>query len=145
MRLLLTGIFTASILMGIVAFHRYAQSERYIRADIGAFLRRGAALTVPQCVGEVLSWTKRCQAMLSLCDASVSRMMNACLHGQDRRGYCGSLKVSTADTSFGFRDCKARGVNGRQKKACAASYRMIASFCHHVRTQTTTQATQPNP
>lgn len=135
-RLVLLVVFSLSSVLGVLAYWRYQQSERFIRGSIAAFGVRGAKATVEQCVDQVVVWTESCRAMIGLCDASVSRMMNACLKGQDRSQACAAiLPNATADTRFGHEACIKRGVTRRTKKACAAAYRMIAAHCQLQREQ----------
>jgi hypothetical protein len=133
-RLILLIMLSISLALGVLAYWRYQQSEHFIRGSMTAFERRGTEASVEQCVDEVISWTEECSAIIGLCDASVSRMMNACLRGQDRSRYCAGVPSSaTADTRFGYPECKRRGVKGRTKKACAAAYRMLAAHCELLR------------
>lgn len=127
--LVLTSIFILSTLLGVYAYARYRQSEKYIRKALIEFEQRGRESNVEQCVDQALSWSRRCTAIVGLCDASISRMVNACLGGGDRTEYCRSIAHLPKTTDFGFPQCRRRGLKGRRKKACAAAYRMIAAHC----------------
>lgn len=131
-RWVLIVVFALSTMLGALAFWRYRVSEAALRADLASFARRGAGLSVEQCVDAVIAWNSNCRAIIGLCDASVSRMTNACLKAADRQVYCRQLAPGeTADTRFGKVPCARRQVKGRAKKACAAAYRMIAARCEN--------------
>jgi hypothetical protein len=131
--LILGVVFGVSAILGVMAFKRYRDSENYIQASLSKMKEQGKSLGVEQCVDEILAWHKRCKAMAGLCQAAVSRLMGVCLRARDRRPYCVSLKQSTTDTRFGYKECKARGVKRHRKKACAGLYRTIDSHCHLIK------------
>jgi hypothetical protein len=122
-------VFAALMAVGVVVIRRYIESERHIKAVLAEMTERGPDLDAEGCVDAVLEWAPRCTAMKTLCDASVPRVMEACLSGRDRDGYCASLGARASDTHFGVPECKARGVTRATKKVCALAYRAIDGFC----------------
>ena len=124
-------LLSLSTLLGAVAYWRFTVSERFLTRSFVVLERRGRTLTVEKCVDEVLRWGTRCEAMKSLCDASVPRQLEACLAGSDRSAYCRSIGQRYMATEFGVPECRARGIlhRGREKTNCALSYRAIAAYC----------------
>jgi hypothetical protein len=84
------------------------------------------------CVDRVLRWRDHCEAMQSLCDASVPRMMEACLRCSDQGGYCRGLGSAFMATQFGVPQCRERKLDRPHKKICALSYRAIATHCERL-------------
>lgn len=89
----------------------------------------GASADPEGCVDAMLEWHARCDAPVDLCELTVPRIMGACLEGQDRTAWCEALPVTTQDTRFGKKECEARGVTKKNKKACATAYRSIDHTC----------------
>lgn len=130
---LVVGIlFALSVAVGILAYSRFITSDRRLRADLGRLAAEGRKLSVEGCVDATIRWSTRCAAMKSLCDATTPQMMARCLGARDRTEYCRSLGDAGRDTHFGFKECKARGVNRKTKKTCAIAYRAIRSHCDGV-------------
>jgi hypothetical protein len=125
------ALLAIASLLGVLAFYRYSQSERALVAELTAMAKRAASLDVDGCVSETLAWNKRCEAMKTLCDASVPRMMETCLRGADRSSRCRALGDRVMATQYGVAECKARGRT-RRDKPCALSYRAIASHCDRI-------------
>ena len=125
------ALFAASFAIGVVAYARYVSSEKALTADLAAIADKGKALSVEQCVDEVLAWHARCEAMKSLCDLSIPRMMFECLKAQDRAPYCDGLTRTTEETTFGVAECKARGAYSERttRNVCATAYRSIDAHC----------------
>ena len=122
-------LLSLSIVIGVVAFWRFTRSDRYLRRAFVAMQSRGHDLTAEQCIDEVLRWSGTCEAMKSLCDASIPRMMQACLVARDRKALCQELGQKVMATQFGFVECKARQLNPQRKTTCALAYREIAEYC----------------
>jgi len=122
-------IFSFSSIIGIVAYSKYVSSEKTLLQNFNKMSSLGKTASVETCVDHVLNWRKTCQAMKSLCDVSVPRMMGACLGSQNRKPYCNQLGTTSSDTHFGYKECQARKVNKKTKKACALSYRVIDNHC----------------
>lgn len=127
------ALIIASVIIGVVAFWRYRMSETALtqaRLDIA---RKGAALTPEQCVETVVEWARRCEAMKTLCDASMPRMTKVCLEAADRAEYCARVgHDAMAASSFGYDDCERLGGDRNAMKACALSYRAIANHCENL-------------
>lgn len=130
---LVVGILLAlSVVVGVVAYSRFIRSDRHLRTDLERLAAEGKELSVEGCVDATIRWSTRCEAMKSLCDATTPQIMARCLGARDRSKYCRSLGESGRDTRFGYKECKARGVNRKTKKTCAIAYRAIRSHCDGV-------------
>jgi hypothetical protein len=97
---------------------------------------RTEALTVEQCVDEVLAWVEACPGMSSWCESSLPDVTNQCLDSQDRSEYCEQVGDAVLSTRFGFEECSARydQIEGRYtrryaKKHCSLIMRVIAGHC----------------
>ena len=121
------GLF--SVLAGALAYRMFNISQVHIKAELIAATESGRVCDPEGCVTHVMAWYGRCAAMKSLCDSSVERMMGACLAGRDRAQECVPFIGRARDTHFGFEECKARGVDRWNKKACGNAYRSIDHFC----------------
>ncbi len=94
------------------------------------------ALSVDECVDEVLDWVEACPGISSWCESSLPDVMNQCLDTQDRAAYCEEVGDAVKSTRFGFEECSARydQIEGRYarryaKKHCSILYRVIAGRC----------------
>jgi hypothetical protein len=67
--------------------------------------------------------------MKNLCDATVYRMMEACLSAAPRHEYCASVSSQSSSTAFGFDACAEQAKSRDIKKACAAAHRAIDAHC----------------
>lgn len=134
--LVVSVLFALSVVIGVVAYWRFIASDRYLRADLKRLAAQGKQLTVEGCVDATLAWGRSCKAMKSLCDATAPEMMGKCLAARDRSSYCRRLGTTGHDTHFGFKECKARGVDRKSKKTCATAYRAIATHCDRLRART---------
>ncbi|GMV42713.1 MAG: hypothetical protein AMXMBFR64_44290 [Myxococcales bacterium] len=141
--LIVVASMAALVGVGLVIVSRYEASERAVAQGVEELGERGRTLDAEGCVDAVLDWSDRCAGMKSLCDASVPRVMGACLAAQDRRAWCASLGDRTSDTHFGYRECAERGVKGAAKKKCAMTYRAIDSYCKQPSAAGTADAVGP--
>jgi hypothetical protein len=94
------------------------------------------ALTVENCVDEVLAWVEACPGVSSWCESSLTDVTNQCLESQDRSAYCTEVGDAVLTTRFGFEECSVRydQIEGRYerryaKKHCALIFRVIAGHC----------------
>lgn len=94
------------------------------------------ALSVEQCVDEVLDWVETCPGVSSWCESSLPDVTNLCLDTQDRSAYCESVGDAVLSTRFGFEECSERydKIEGRYarryaKKHCSVIMRVIAGRC----------------
>jgi len=124
--------------MGAVAYRNYARSESYLAASYERMRLRGAGLDVEGCVDETLAWTRDCEAMKSLCDASMPHVLQICLGAAERTAYCAAVRTRSSDTRFGFAECKARALDRNETKSCGICYRSIDAYCKH-----STEVAQP--
>lgn len=129
-------LFGLSVAIGVVAYWRFIVSDRYLRDDLRRLADQGKQLTVEGCVDATLAWGRSCKAMKSLCDATTPEMMGKCLAARNRESYCRRLGTTGHDTRFGFKECKARGVDRKSKKTCAIAYRAIADHCDRLQART---------
>ncbi len=134
-------LFIGALIIGVVSYVQFMRSEELLHRDFKDMRTRGAALAVEQCVDEVLDWHRTCGAMGVLCDKSVGRMMEMCLDGRDRTGYCSTVDATKAQTSsYGYQECKQRGMHEgkfrrKKKKVCGTAYRAVAYHCEQIRTK----------
>lgn len=124
-----TIILLVSIAIGVTAYYRFVKSEKHLTSTFEHFLAVGSEKTAFDCVDEVVEWSKRCSAMLSLCEDSVQRMMTACLQGKSRSEACAAVEPERRKTSFGYDDCAKKGLDRVRKRACADAYRAFDKFC----------------
>ena len=133
-----------SIILGVIAFWRYKESEKHLHIAFDEIRAAGAALSTEECVSRVLSWRTECEAMKSLCDQSIPMAMSHCLSAKDRSGYCTALRADASDASadknrgrWTYQKCKDHGVTkangyGRDDvKACGHAFTTIQTFCSH--------------
>ncbi|MCZ7587010.1 MAG: hypothetical protein M5R36_28715 [Deltaproteobacteria bacterium] len=76
-----------------------------------------------------MAWRRTCSAMSTECDASVDRLVRACLGAKDRRAYCRDLGDRSSSTHFGYQECVPYEKDRPLKKACALGFRVIDRFC----------------
>ena len=133
LRLVLGGVTILAVVLGVLAYWRYTESERYFAETLVEMDRKGTQLDTEGCVSEVMKWHQRCEANKPLCDNGVPRVMTHCLAGRDRASYCETLDYSSAKAKWVIDKCLERGEVCRDKKqcACANAYRAIDSFCRH--------------
>lgn len=130
LRWVLGAIAAASLLLGGFSYARYRQAEVELRGALVNLRQQGAQLDAEGCIEAGLQWTRRCNALLDLCNASVSRVVNACLQARDRRAECRSFGRSLEDARVVFRRCAKHGAEGRRgHKNCVEAYRMLAATC----------------
>ena len=127
--LLIGGVLAAMVAVSALIVRRFDVSERIVTAALVEMGERLLALDAEGCVDATLDWSLGCEAMRTICEASVQRVMHACLDARDRGTYCESVKEVRQDTHFGVEQCRARGVDRRGKKACALAYGTIDGFC----------------
>ncbi len=119
------------VVMGYGSTAKYFESEDHIGLTLAHMQEAGATATVEQCVDEVLEWRPNCMALVGLCDASIDRVMSACLAGQDRTEECLGLRDKIGHTGMGVKECRERGIERRegQDKECAGSYGQLSAYC----------------
>ncbi len=133
LRLVLGGLITLALVLGVLAYWRYTVSERHFAKTIAEMDALGPTLDTDGCVGAVLDWHARCTANKPLCDDGVPRIMTHCLVGADRQSTCEELDLSSAKAQWVYGKCQDRGTPCRDRKkcACADAYRTVDSFCRH--------------
>jgi hypothetical protein len=118
-----------SLAAGAWGFHMLQVSQVFIKTSLLGVATKGKNATVEQCIDVTMHWYQSCEAMKSLCESSVPRVMQECLVAQDRSGDCKELGLTTMNTHFGFQECEARKVTRFTRKACANAYRAIDHRC----------------
>lgn len=136
-----SGLWVVGIVMvfatglAIFASYRFRSSEQYLTQAHDEFAERGEALTVSECVNSVLEWRHECEAMKSLCDSNVERMVTACIEARDRSGYCASVGDSISDSHFSAAACADHGIDRSERepwKFCGMAYRAVDFHCRSV-------------
>lgn len=118
-----------SLVAGVWFFRMVLFSERHLKAEEAALRQVGASVNAEGCVTAVLEWYGRCEALKSLCDTGVTRLMVACLDGQPSRPECPSYVGQGAKSNYGYKQCMDRGVTKTNKKACGNAYMAIDQLC----------------
>jgi hypothetical protein len=133
LRLVLGGIGVLAVVLGVLAYWRYTESEANFAKALAHMQAVGGDLDTEGCVDEVLKWHEECSANKPLCDNGVPRVLTHCLVQADRAATCDSLDMSSAKAQWVYKQCLDRGTPCRDKKrcACADAYRAIDSFCRH--------------
>ena len=141
--IVLTILFTCSTVMGVVAYWRYTESERFLHRDWAEISAKGSKIDAEECVPLVLEWHRNCEAMKSLCNHSIPMTMTHCL-GQDRatpervaerKAYCDAMVTPSSLGRWTFKKCKAIGVSKEhgstrdERKACSYAFKALEEFC----------------
>ena len=122
-------ILGCSILLGIYAFYQYRQSEKFLLAQMKKVETAEPATSPLECLDRTIDFAQNCQAMETLCKASVSRYMAICLSHAPTENFCKTLGDKPKTTHFGYQGCHKRKLVGLPKKACAIAYRTIERHC----------------
>jgi hypothetical protein len=153
---LVFGVLTIiTLVVGILGYRRYANSERWVAEGIAEMDRIGAQLEPEGCIDAAVHWYDACdqhQANAAVCLQGVSILMFHCLGARDREPTCElyldpnsavhqptegmrerARNAETAGESgrWVYARCEERGMNCINKRecACAEAYRAIDSFC----------------
>jgi hypothetical protein len=144
-----------SVVIGVLGYRRYANSERWVAEGITKMDEIGAQLDVEGCVDEAVQWYGACDehdANAAVCLQGVGIVMQHCLAARDRESTCELYldpESKVHEASEGMRErarnpdaagesgrwvyarCEERGMVCRNKRecACAEAYRAIDSFC----------------
>lgn len=97
------------------------------------------------CVDVALDWARECVGVKQLCDHYVTRVTQECMLEGEESGlhdeYCQHIEALTASSSFGARECAARGVRRDiDAEACGNAYRAIDAHCQYVRDKVRVEA-----
>jgi|GEM_PF-4673466 len=142
------AIFALSTVLGTWFAVLLMNSEQHLWESQLQAQQAGVELDAEGCVGWAMEWRQGCTAIESLCDSTIDPIVESCMQGADRSGWCGEVKGHSGSTSFDFARCEARGVpwkkpakgfwdralfgGGRTtsaRKACASAYRAAADWC----------------
>jgi hypothetical protein len=118
-----------SVAAGGWFFRMVLFSEKHLKAEVEALRTVGASADAEGCVSAVLEWYGRCEALKSLCDTGVTRLMVACLDAKEPRDECAAYAGQGAKAQYGYKECMARGVTKANKKACGEAYMAIDHVC----------------
>lgn|GEM_PF-1117371 len=155
LKLVFGALAFVSISVGVGAYWRYANSERWVAEGIATMDRRGAELEPEGCIDEAVAWYGECdqqQANAAVCLQGVPLLMFHCLGARDRADTCEQYlnpdspvrqpseamrerarNAATAGDSgrWVYGRCEMRGMTCVNKRecACAEAYRAIDSFC----------------
>ncbi len=128
---LMTFLVVSWVVLGIAGTSNYFDSEDHIGKTQQRLYDAGATASIDECVDLVLEWHPACTALTGLCDASVDRVMGACLAGQDRTAECRDIAARIGDTELGVAECRARGIERRkgQDRECSKSFGAVGHHC----------------
>lgn len=132
LRTVFVGLTIVSVLMGVLAYYRYSQSEKSIMRGMPALEAAGKDMTPEQCIDAVLAWHARCEGLSFMCNNTVPEAMFHCLKAKDRTRECAELKPDEVSKGqWVFYKCKDRNTMCKRTKqcACADAYRAFDSFC----------------
>lgn len=144
-----------TVLVGVLGYRRYANSERWVAEGVAQMDRVGAELEADGCIDATVKWYGECdqhQANAAVCLQGVSILMFHCLAARDRQQTCElyldpasavhqptesmrerARRPETAGESgrWVYARCEERGLACINKRecACAEAYRAIDSFC----------------
>jgi hypothetical protein len=126
-KLLVGGLLAVSVILGGLTYRRYVSAELLVRATAAELAERGRTLDGEECVGWVLDWGRRCQALTIVCDEATRPLVLTCLQARDRTEWCRSLGPKL-DTHFSFERCRQRGYS-RKNHRCAEAYLAAVGHC----------------
>ncbi|MEZ4451176.1 MAG: hypothetical protein R3B09_16980 [Nannocystaceae bacterium] len=117
--------------MGLFAFWRYTESERWVQASLIEMEQLGRESDAEGCVDAVHAWREKCAANKTLCENAIPLAMYHCLEQRDRAATCDALPRDMSTGGWLMERCRERGTPCKVMKqcTCAASYRALDSFC----------------
>lgn len=144
-----------TVIVGVLAYYRYAGSEQYVVEGIRQMESVGPDLDVEGCIDEVVEWHTGCdrhETNAAVCLKGVDVLMAHCLSAADRSESCeqyldpeSEVRQATEDMRSRARNpdkaaasgkwvygrCEERGMRCVIKRecACAEAYRAVDSFC----------------
>ena len=130
----LAGLAVTSILVGVGAYYRYAQSENYVAAGIKMMDERGKELDAEGCVDASLDWADKCDVNgtnAAVCLQGLKMTMFHCLAAKDRADACAEYVDGRPNGKWVYETCGMRGDYCQSKRecGCADAYRTLESFC----------------
>ncbi len=133
--LVLGSVAVLSIVFGVLAYKRYADSEAWVQQGIKKMDAEGANLDVQGCIDAAIKWHAGCEendANQAVCNHAVKIEMYHCLSATDRAAECEADWSNPPEKgSWVYGACEERGnrcINKREC-ACAEAYRATDSFC----------------
>jgi hypothetical protein len=129
--MILSLIGTVVLAMGIFAFWRYTESERWVQASLLEMEKLGKERDPEGCIDATQDWRANCAANKTLCENAIPLAMYHCLEQADRASACAALPRDVATGGWLMERCRERGTPCKVMKqcTCAASYRALDSFC----------------
>jgi len=131
---------TVTLMMGVLAYKRYAESEIWVAEGIARMSEVGKDLEEREaCIDEVLHWHERCTehgGNGAVCLEGVKLVTFHCLQAREREcedfvepqmDWRGKLDLG----AWVYDRCIERGTTCKIKRecACAEAYRSLQSFC----------------
>lgn len=134
LRLVLGSAAALSVLFGVLAYKRYAQSEAYISESRKVLEEKGASLDAEGCIDAVIDWHEGCEANdtnQAVCTHAVKIEMFHCLKGRDRSETCEDYSEMPDKGKWVYKACEDRDMRCLNKRECpcAEAYRALESFC----------------
>lgn len=153
--LLFAGLMSVSLIVGVLGYWRYANSESWVVEGTAHMDAVGAELSEEGCIDEAVQWYGGCEANdanAAVCLQGVGIVMQHCLSARERDQACElyldpESEVHAISETFRERArnpdkagemgrwvyarCEERDMVCRSKRecACAEAYRAIDSFC----------------
>ena len=91
LKLVFGGIAVLSIVFGVLAYLRYANSEKWVAQGIAQMDEAGVDLDEEGCIDRVIEWHDECDvhgANAAVCKQAVTILMYHCLKARDRAEAC---------------------------------------------------------
>lgn len=117
--------------MGLYAFWRYTESERWVQSSLVEMEKIGKLRDAEGCIDAIHTWRGECAANKTLCENAIPLAMFHCLEQQDRAETCAALPRDMVTGGWLMDRCRERGTPCKVMKqcTCAAAYRALDSFC----------------
>lgn len=143
---LVVGIIVAAIALGFLAHYNLKGSADVVSKAQASFATMGKKLGITACVKKTLRWNKRgCSGLKILCQASIPRVVGACLEAQKRVQRCRAMDMGKSSSHFAYKRCKPFGFKKRaDQKACVLAFNTVYSYCFHLRGNTTKRIVGPS-
>ncbi|NVB36532.1 hypothetical protein G6O69_01720 [Pseudenhygromyxa sp. WMMC2535] len=155
LKVILMIVSVVIVATGVLAYYRYARSERWVVQGIEAMDEAGKGLDAEGCIDAAIEWHDACDqedTNAAVCFKGVDILMFHCLAAQDRSDTCelyldpeSEIHQATEDMRERARNpdkagesgrwvygrCEERGMRCINKRecACAEAYRAVDSFC----------------
>lgn len=147
-RIVVLVLFLTSVALGAGLYYNFSKFLNYARVtlvkpDEPPPWIANAPLSPEGCIDEALEWARNCIGVKQLCDNYVTRVTQECMIAGEgtHLEYCQHIEALTASSSFGARECAARGVRRDvDAEACGNAYRAVDAHCQYVRDKARVEA-----